>query len=110
VLPAVTPLLLSICHPRHHAFAKASALRALRAKAPLAPEHTGTDRPLCRIIGRLHPFDLHERPQRLAPLQDVSACPRSFGHTTPAARFQESFHLPAKRAHIGATTRPLSCA
>src|SRR4029453_6617166 len=68
-------------------------------------EHTGTDRPLCRVVGRLDAFDLHERPQRLAPLQDVPAGPFSLGHPTPTSRFPYTLHFLTKRTHIGAKTR-----
>ena len=71
----VALLLLQRRHHRHQAFDKAGAGCTLRAKAALAPEHTGTDRPLCRIVGRLDTGDLHECPQGLTPLQNVPACP-----------------------------------
>jgi len=41
--------------------------------------------PLSRIIRRFNACDLHERPQRLTPLQDVSTRPRGLEHTTSAA-------------------------
>ena len=104
----VTRRLLPRGHHGPPAFDNAGALRAWRAQAPLAPEHPGTARPRCRLIGRLPPCDRPARPQRLAPRPEGSACPRSLGHTTPAARFQASFHLPVQRAHRGAHTRPLS--
>src|SRR4030095_11384971 len=88
-------LLLQRGHHRHHTLDKARTVLALRAKAALTPLHTRTDRPLRRVIGWFDPLDLHERPQRLAPLQDVPTRPGGLGHTAPAARCQPSLHLAA---------------
>jgi len=96
---------LERCYHRHHGLHKSRPLSALRAKAALAPQHPGTDRPLCRIGGWLNPYDLHERPQRLAPLQDVSTRPCGCRHITPAAFFQQPLHLSAERGHVGAKGR-----
>ncbi len=70
----------------HHAVDKAGALRALRATAPCAPEHTGTDRPLCCIMRRFHPCHLHKHPQRRAALHNVWARPRGLGPPAAPAR------------------------
>src|ERR671925_2212706 len=100
VFQDIALLLLQRGHHRHHTLDKARTILALRAKATLTPLHTRTDRPLRRVIGGFDTLDLYERPQRLAPLQHLPACPCGVGHTTLAARFQEAFHLLAKRAHI----------
>jgi hypothetical protein len=41
-----------------------------------------------RIVRGLHPFNLHEGPQRLAALENLAAGPFGFGHPTLAAHFQ----------------------
>ena len=46
-------LLFQRRHHCQHAFDETGAGRTLRANAPFAPQHPGTDRPLGRIIGRL---------------------------------------------------------
>ena len=73
------PAVAQGCEHRHHGFDKTETLRALRAKAPLR-QSPGTDRPLWPHYCRFHPFHLHKRPQRFAPLQDVSARPRAWAY------------------------------
>src|SRR5215475_378914 len=82
VFQNIALLLLQRGHHRHHTLDKARTVLALRAKAPLTPLHPRTDRPLRRVIGWCDTLDLHERPQRLAPLQHLPAWPCGCGHTT----------------------------
>src|SRR6516225_279461 len=110
VFQNIALLLLQRGHHRHHTLDKARTVLALRAKAALTPLHPRTDRPLRRVIGWFDTLDLHERPQRLTPLQHLTACPCGFGHTTLTPHFQEAFHLPAKRAHIRPKRRALQSA
>src|SRR5687768_15594038 len=105
VIQDVALLLLQRRHHRHHALDKARAVLALGAKTALAPLYTRTDGTFGRIVRGLHPFNLHEGPQRLAALENLPAGPLGFGHPTLATRFQQAFHLAAKRRHIGTKRR-----
>ena len=98
-------LLLQRRYHRHHALDKARTRLALRAKAHFAPLHTRTDCPLCRIVGRLDPFHLYERPQGLATLEHLAACPFGLGHPTLATRFEEALDLAAQWCHVRAKRR-----
>jgi hypothetical protein len=93
--------LLQWCSHSHHALDKARALLTLRPTAALAPQHTGTERPLCRMVRRFHPVDRHKGPQRLTPRQDVPPRPGGLRHTTPPPRFPYPRDLSAKRGHGG---------
>src|SRR5215467_13611117 len=86
-------LLFQRRHHRQHTFDETGADRTLCATAPLTPQHTGADRPLSRIIGRLDASNWHERPQCLAALEDVPTRPGSLGHPAATPRIQEPFHF-----------------
>ena len=75
VIQDIALLLLQRRHHRHHALDKARAVLTLGAKAALAPLHTRTDRAFGRMVRGLHPFNLHEGPQRLAALENLPAGP-----------------------------------
>src|SRR5437870_13615072 len=94
----VALLLLQCRYHGHHALDKARAFLALGAKAALTPLHTRTDRPLRRVIGGFDTLDLHEGPQRLAPLQNLTACPFGCGHTTVTTPFHQAGPLAPPRA------------
>jgi hypothetical protein len=51
-------LLFQRRYHRQHTFDETGAGLTLRATAPFAPQHPGTDRPLGRIIGRLDASNL----------------------------------------------------
>lgn len=50
------------------------------------------------MLGRVDPLNLHAGPHRRTPLPNLTACPFGCEHTAAPPRFQEAFHLPAKRA------------
>src|ERR687893_2405454 len=107
VIQDVAVLLLERRHHRHHTLNKASACRALRAKAAFAPWHAWMDRPFRRIVGGLNAFDLHEGPQRLTALQNLPTRSFGFGYPTLAPGFEEPLDIPSKRRHIGTKRRSL---
>src|SRR5512145_1287054 len=102
VFQNVALLLLQRRYHRHHTLDKARTVFTLRAKAALTPLHTWADRAFGCSVRGLHPCDLHERPQRLAPLENLPAGPFGFHHATLAPRFQQAFYLATKRRHGGA--------
>src|SRR5678816_1853747 len=57
----------------HEALGKQVAALALRAEAPAAPEDKGTELALSMVIGWLDAFDVDERPQCGAVVEDVGA-------------------------------------
>src|SRR5687768_17915440 len=73
VIQDVALLLLQRRHHRQHALDKARAVLALGAKTALAPLYTRTDGTFGRIVRGLHPFNLHEGPQRLRSEQQTTA-------------------------------------
>src|SRR5215207_6660584 len=78
-------LLLERCHHRHHGLNNTRTVGTLCPKTAFAPEDPWTDRPLCRIVRRLNLGVAHERPQRLAPLEQLSAGSFGLGHPTGLA-------------------------
>src|SRR2546428_10918265 len=100
----VALLLLQCRYHGHHALDKARAFLALGAKAALTPLHTRPDRPLRRVIGGFDTLDLHEGPQRLAPLQNLTACPLRWGRTTTTTPSPQAGPPPPPPAHISRET------
>src|SRR5512132_134322 len=97
-------LLLERGHHGHQRFDEPGAVRAVRPKAALAPEHPGTNGPLRRVIRRFHSWMSHERPQRLAPLEDLATHALGLGHTTRLPRFEPPLHFLPDRPHIAGKT------
>jgi hypothetical protein len=59
----IAVLLLEGGYHRHQGFDKPRPSGTLGPKAAFAPQDHWADRPLGRIAGRLHPFDMHKGPQ-----------------------------------------------
>lgn len=64
---------------------KAAARRAPRAETPFPPQHGMPQRPLGRVIGRLHALDPTEGPQRLPLGEQIATEPRNLGMRTRGA-------------------------
>lgn len=82
-------------HPRH----VQAAACAVRPEAHLPPDHCVPERLLCRVVRRLDPWLLHERPQVHRHLQDVVA---RGGHLLRAADLpldQEILDLDLQAGH-----------
>lgn len=83
-LQDIALLLLQRRHDSHHQCNKAGALVARRAKTAFPPQHPRTNCPLGSIRCRFHPCKMHERPQRLTPLQQFAAHAFGLRHPAPA--------------------------
>src|SRR6516162_3046590 len=114
VIQDVALLLLERRDHRHHALDKARAVLALGAKAALAPLHTRTDCAFGRIVRGLHPCDLHEGPQRLAPLENLLTGPLVLAtpHWLPTSRSRSTsrrsgvmYERNVERANVPSRTR-----
>ena len=73
VVQHITILLSQCSDDGHNAFDEATSCLALSAKAAVAPQHTGTNLPLAKVIGRFRTFDAHEGPQGIFTFEDIAA-------------------------------------
>src|SRR4051794_16343565 len=80
---------------------------AIRTSTDPSPDHRKTQRSLRRVVRRLDPFDLRERPQSLFYLEDLEASRRRL--RAPALRsFQEGLaNLAAQTCHPFAERLPV---
>src|SRR5262245_31610362 len=81
-------LLLERGHHCHHRFDKPRPLGTLCAQAAFAPQHTRTDGPLGRIVGRFYTFHAHKGPQSVVDFEPLPTDAFRLGDATGLARFE----------------------
>lgn len=84
----------------HDAFDEAASCGAVRAETPFAPLYARAHGPFCRVVRRLHPFDIHESPQVLRVFDKALA--RAFHLLVATARpfAQKPFDICAQSPHV----------
>lgn len=89
----LTLLLTQRSNDGQQALGKLAAGATLGPKAPLAPEHDGTEGPLRRIIRKVHVLLVHKGPQRWFVLQQRATQRRTLGVFTRRSFLQEGANL-----------------
>ena len=93
VVEDIAPLLSQGRNGRQHPLDKVTACTTLGTKAPFAPEHDGTEGPLCRVIRKLHALSVDKGPQGRLVLQQRAAQSGTLGVFTRRPLAQKGANL-----------------
>ena len=102
----VATLLAACLDYRQHRFHEATAGGALRSKRQLPPDHRMTQRPLARIVRRLHPFAMQKRPEPWPMFVQLPTCAAHASIATLHSAQQQTLDFAANRTHPTQQCRP----
>src|SRR5664280_1659417 len=102
----MTALLTTCFDHCQHRFDKTAAAGALHAKRQLAPNHRVAQRPLARVVRRLHPTTLRERPKPMAMFVQLSTHALHLAVAAGHAAMQQPFDFASHRSEPTLHCRP----
>ena len=109
VIQYIAPLLSQCGDDSHNAFHEATSCFALGTEAAVAPQHTGTDLSLTKVIGRYHTFNAYECPQGLLTFEDVSAGSGGLAVVASRSLMEQFLDVLLNRVHLVLKGGPTHC-